>query len=112
LNGLFQRAADHENRPPFALAESWQKNKQNLNLSTRLNFVSNADTYSGNSGSPVLNRAGEFVGINFDRNRYGLSRNFIYVEEKARQISVHPGVIVEALKKIYKAENILNELGI
>jgi V8-like Glu-specific endopeptidase len=94
------------------LPESWRQNEQSLNLNTPLNFVSNADTYSGNSGSPLLNRAGEFVGINFDRNRYGLTRNFVYVDEKARQISVHPGGIGEAIGRIYNAVYLLKELGI
>ena len=84
--------------------------KQNMNLKAQLNFVSNADTYSGNSGSPILNRAGEFVGINFDRNRYGLTRNFIYEPELGRQISVHPAGIDEALRKIYNASYLLKEL--
>lgn len=111
IGGAFQRAQTHENRQPFSLPESWLKNKQNLNLIAPLNFVSNADTYSGNSGSPVLNRAGEFVGINFDRNRYGLTRNVIYVEEKGRQIGVHSSGIVEALDHVYQAKYILRELG-
>jgi len=112
LAGAFQRAEEHENHEPFSLPESWQKNKQNLNLNAQLNFVSNADTYSGNSGSPILNRAGEFVGINFDRNRYGLTRNFVYEPELGRQISVHPAGIDEALRKIYNASYILKELGV
>jgi hypothetical protein len=110
IGGAFSRSEDHDNQPPFSLPESWRKSKQNLNLEARLNFVSDADTYSGNSGSPVMNRAGEFVGINFDRNRYGLSRNFIYTSEMARQISVHPAAIVEALRNIYKADSLLTEL--
>jgi hypothetical protein len=112
LGGAFQRAEEHGNREPFSLPESWLKNKQNLNLSAQLDFVSNADTYSGNSGSPILNRAGEFVGINFDRNRYGLTRNFVYEPELGRQISVHPAGIGEALRKIYNASYILKELGV
>ncbi len=108
--GAFQRAEEHENREPFLLPESWITNKQNLNLKVQFNFVSNADTYSGNSGSPILNRAGEFVGINFDRNRYGLTRNFVYEPERARQISVHPAGISEALRKIYNASYLLKEL--
>ena len=110
LAGAFQRAEEHENIEPFSLPESWIKNKQNLNLKAQLNFVSNADTYSGNSGSPILNRTGEFVGINFDRNRYGLTRNFVYEAERARQISVHPAGISEALRKIYDAAYLLKEL--
>lgn len=112
LGGLFQHSEEHQNREPFSLPESWLKNKQNLNLEAQLNFVSDADTYSGNSGSPILNRAGEFVGINFDRNRYGLTRNFVYEPELGRQISVHPAGIAEALRKIYNASYLLKELQV
>ena len=74
------------------------------------NFVSTADTIGGNSGSPVLNRAGELVGINFDRNRHGLVRNFVYTEEQARHISVHSRGVLEALRKLYGAADLAREL--
>jgi hypothetical protein len=110
--GAFRRAEEHDNVDPFARPESWIKNKQNINLNVPLNFISDADTYGGNSGSPVLNRKGEFIGINFDRNRYGLTRNFIYTKEQARQISVHAAAIMEALHHIYKAQNLIEELNL
>jgi hypothetical protein len=59
----------------------------------------------------VLNRAGEFVGINFDRNRFGLVRNFVYTEEQARHISVHSAGILEALRKLYDCPELVKELG-
>jgi V8-like Glu-specific endopeptidase len=73
-------------------------------------FVSTADTIGGNSGSPILNRAGEFVGINFDCNRHGLVRNFVYTEEQARHISVHSRGILEALRKLYNCPELAKEL--
>jgi hypothetical protein len=108
--GAFERAYKQGQREPFALPNRWLDNKANLDLSAPFNFVSTADTIGGNSGSPVLNRAGEFVGINFDRNRHGLVRNFVYTEEQARHISVHSRGILEALKKLYDCEPLVKEL--
>src|SRR5262249_12211254 len=81
-----------------------------VDFKTPFSFASTADTIGGNSGSPVLNRAGEFVGINFDRNRHGLVRNFVYTEEQARHISVHSQGILEALRRLYGAEALVREL--
>lgn len=110
--GLFERATAQGRRAPFLLPERWEAGKRKLDLDTPFNFVSTADTIGGNSGSPVLNRAGELVGINFDRNRHGLVRNFVYTEERARHISVHSAGVLEALRKIYSATNLLQELSV
>lgn len=110
--GLFAKADDHENTPPFKLPKRWVDRKSDLNLQTPFNFASTADTIGGNSGSPVLNRAGELVGVNFDRNRHGLVRNFVYTDLQARHIAVHAAAIVEALDKVYGASEILKELGL
>src|SRR5439155_16081181 len=106
----FARAEEMDNREPFALPERWRKGKARLDLATPFNFVSTADTIGGNSGSPVLNRAGELVGINFDRNRHGLVRNFVYTDEQARHISVHSRAVLEALRVLYDAEPLIQEL--
>jgi hypothetical protein len=58
----------------------------------------------------VLNRAGELVGINFDRNRHGLVRNFVYTDVQARHIAVHSRAVLEALRKLYGAEGLVKEL--
>lgn len=108
--GLYDRAEQQGHREPFALPKRWRENKGKLDLTTPFNFVSTADTIGGNSGSPVLNRAGEFVGINFDRNRHGLVRNFVYTDEQARHIAVHSRGILEALRKLYGAESLVREL--
>jgi hypothetical protein len=110
LGGAFDRAEDQGYRPPFVLPKRWRDNKDRLGLKTPLNFVSTADTIGGNSGSPVLNRAGELVGINFDRNRHGLVRNFVYTEEQARNIAVHSRAVLAVLSKIYDAEPLVEEL--
>ena len=108
--GLYERAEKQKYKEPFELPKRWLDGKSKLDLETPFNFVSTADTIGGNSGSPILNRAGEFVGINFDRNRFGLVRNFVYTEEQARHISVHSRGILEALRKLYDCPALLKEL--
>jgi len=108
--GLYDRAEKQRYKEPFELPRRWADGKSKLDLSTPFNFVSTADTIGGNSGSPVLNRAGEFVGINFDRNRFGLVRNFVYTDEQARHISVHSKGIWEALRNLYDCQALLKEL--
>src|SRR6516162_4461914 len=97
-------------REPFDLPKRWLEGKDKLDLKTPFVFVSTADTIGGNSGSPVLNRAGELVGINFDRNRHGLVRNFVYTEEQARHIAVHSRGVLAALRKLYGAGELAREL--
>jgi hypothetical protein len=109
--GLFARARQQLLRGPFQLPQRWLDGEKRLDLNTPFNFVSTADTIGGNSGSPVLNRAGEFVGINFDRNRHGLVRNFVYTEAQARHICVHSRGILEALTKLYDVVPLLREIG-
>jgi hypothetical protein len=108
--GAFERAEKQGHREPFVLPQRWLEGKDKLDLKTPFNFVSTADTIGGNSGSPVLNRAGELVGINFDRNRHGLVRNFVYTDMQARHISVHSRAVLEALRVLYGAEALGNEL--
>ncbi len=106
----FERAEEQGQREPFALPRRWNERKTKLDLATPFNFVSTADTIGGNSGSPVLNRAGELVGINFDRNRHGLVRNFVYTEEQARHIAVHSRAVLEALRVLYDAGPLVQEI--
>lgn len=110
FGGAFERSAKLDGKEPFDLPERWLKGKEKLDLNTPFNFVSTADTIGGNSGSPVLNRAGELVGINFDRNRHGLVRNFVYTDVQARHIAVHSKAVLEALRKLYPAAPLVNEL--
>ena len=89
----------------------WVKGKSALRLNTPFNFVSTADTHGGNSGSPTLNTKGEIVGILFDGNLESLPNNFVFTDETARSIHVSGQGIVEALRKIYRANRIVKELG-
>jgi hypothetical protein len=108
--GLYQRSAEHNNKPPFDLPKRWLDKKASLNLGTHFNFVSDADIIGGNSGSPVVNKAGEFVGIIFDGNIQSLVLDCIYTDTQARAISVDSAAILEALRKIYDAQPLVDEL--
>ena len=110
FGGAFARSAAMGGREPFDVPPRWADGKGKLDLGTPFNFASTADTIGGNSGSPVLNRAGELVGVNFDRNRHGLVRNFVYTDVQARHIAVHSRAVLEALTKMYDARELAAEL--
>ncbi|MFO0848190.1 MAG: S46 family peptidase [Gemmataceae bacterium] len=110
FGGAFEKSALLGGADPFALPPRWRDGKGKLDLSTPFDFVSTADTIGGNSGSPVLNRVGELVGVNFDRNRHGLVRNFVYTDVQARHIAVHCRAVLEALAKLYDAGELVAEL--
>jgi len=111
LGGAYMRAQAQGNRDPFALAPSWVEARGRLKLDTPFNFLSTNDSVGGNSGSPVVNRQGEFVGILFDGNLDSLVWDYIYSEDVARAISVHSAGILEALRTVYRAEALVGELS-
>ncbi len=108
--GLFDRAASFDNRWPFNLTPAVERARGTLDLSTPLNFVTTNDIIGGNSGSPVLNRAGEFVGIIFDGNIQGLIEDYAYDDQVARAVAVHSSGILEGLRKIYGMDALADEL--
>jgi hypothetical protein len=110
LGGAFERSAAHGNKPPYQLPERWMSAKSKLNLKTPFNFVSTSDIIGGNSGSPAVNKAGEVVGIIFDGNIQSLPWNFAYSDKEGRSVHVDSRGIIEALRKVYGAEGLANEL--
>jgi hypothetical protein len=108
--GLYERSKEHNNQSPFDLPETWVKSKDKLDLKTPFNFVCTADIIGGNSGSPVVNREGEVVGLIFDGNIQSLVLDFAYSETQARAVAVHSLGIVEALRKVYDAGALADEL--
>jgi hypothetical protein len=110
MGGAYEHAAEHGSKSPYNLPESWMKSKPSLDLKTPYNFVSTADIIGGNSGSPTVNRKGEVVGIIFDGNIESLPWNFAFSDVQGRAVSVDSRGIQEALRKIYSATALADEL--
>jgi hypothetical protein len=110
VGGLYTKAAAMKDQPPFDLPALWERRKSRLNPKTPFNFVSTCDIIGGNSGSPVVNRAGEFVGIIFDGNLPSLSWDYAFSDAQGRATSVDSAAILAALKNVYQASELVKEL--
>ncbi|HMF89699.1 MAG TPA: S46 family peptidase [Candidatus Angelobacter sp.] len=108
--GLYDRAYSFGLADPFSLPARYKEGRDKLDLSTPLDFANSCDSVGGSSGSPVVNKNAELVGINFDRNLEGLGRAYVYQEETGRAIAVHSAAIIEALRKMYGAGKLADEL--
>jgi hypothetical protein len=108
--GLYEKSQKAGNKDPYELPENFLKKKATVNLATPLNFVSTCDSIGGNSGSPVVNRKGEFVGVLFDDNIQCLPTRFVYEDTISRSVLVHGQGIIEALLKIYDAKPLVDEI--
>lgn len=111
LGGAFDHEANHGGKDPWELPSSWINAKDRITNQTPFNFVCTADIIGGNSGSPVVNRDGEFVGIIFDGNIQSLTADYLYTDTQGRAVSVHAASIKEALRKIYDAPELADALG-
>jgi hypothetical protein len=108
--GLYDRAASFSNKPPFDLTAKEAAGRHKLDLSTPLDFVSTGDIIGGNSGSPVVNRDGELVGLIFDGNIESLAGDFVYDGAKNRAVAVHSSGMIEGLRKLYGTSALADEL--
>jgi len=108
--GLYEKSKKFDNKPPYELPPSFVSKKSALSLNAPLNFVATCDSIGGNSGSPVVNRKGEFVGVLFDGNIQSLPTRFVYTDEISRSVMVHSQGIIEALLKVYDAKPLVDEI--
>ena len=111
MAGAFQHQASHDNKDPWVLPKSWHAAKDKIKGDTPFNFVCTADIIGGNSGSPVVDRDGDLVGIIFDGNIQSLTADFYYTEKVSRAVSVHIAGVLEALRNVYSAGKLADELG-
>ncbi len=111
LGGAFEHEASHGSVAPWKLPKSWHDAKDKMDLKTPFNFVSTVDIIGGNSGSPVLNRSGEVVGLIFDGNIHSLMSDYLYTDRVSRSVSVDCAGMIEALRNVYGAAALAEELG-
>jgi hypothetical protein len=112
LYGLFDRALSFGAKGPWALTEKLVERRDKLDLSTPVNFVTTNDIIGGNSGSPVVNREGELVGLIFDGNIESLAGDYVYNGRVNRAVAVHTAGMTEALRNLYAVPSVLREIGI
>ncbi|MBT8377777.1 MAG: S46 family peptidase [Ignavibacteria bacterium] len=108
--GLLDRYYSFEGEFPWTVDEKWLNAPPEFDLSTPLNFVSTCDVTGGASGSPVINRNGEIVGVAFDGNIKSLPGDFIYQPEENRSVAVHSDGMLEAIKDLYQVDRLAKEL--
>ena len=109
--GAFDHEKAHAGQKDYDLPESWHTAKDRISADTPFNFVCTADIIGGNSGSPVVNKNLELVGLIFDGNIQSLTSDYIYDDRQGRSVSVHSSAIRDSLRYIYDAEHIANQLG-
>jgi hypothetical protein len=108
LSGLYARATGQE---PFKVPDNWLAARNQLDMQTKFDLSTNNDIVGGNSGSPLLDADGKLVGLIFDGNIHSIAGSYWFDPELNRAVAVHPALMLEALRKVYKADELLSELG-
>ncbi len=108
--GLYDRYYSFGKKEPWSLPQRWVNPPSDFQLETPFNFVATNDIIGGNSGSPVINEKAEIVGLAFDGNIQSLPGNFIYTPDENRMVAVHSAGLMEAVKDMYKATRLSDEL--
>ncbi len=104
---LYERTTGED---PFRLPPSWIEAKDRLDMKTRFNAVATTDITGGNSGSPLVDKNGHLVGLAFDGNIHSIAGAYWFDESMNRTVVVHPAIMMEALRKVYKADRLVREL--
>jgi hypothetical protein len=108
--GLYDKSDKAGNKDPYVLPESFLKRRSAVRMTAPVDFVATVDSIGGNSGSPLVNRKGEFVGVLFDGNIQSLPTRFVYEDRISRSVMVHSQAIIEALLKVYGAKPLVDEI--
>ena len=110
FHGMYDRYYSFDKKYPWNLPERWQNPSKDFDLSTPFNFITTHDAVGGSSGSPVINKNAEVVGLSFDGNMDSIVGNFIYIEEENRSVAVTAEAIIEALNDLYGYKKLAEEL--
>ena len=111
IAGLYARGVKADNKAPWDVPPKWVAAKGKVDGKVPMDFVSTNDIIGGNSGSPVINAKGEIVGLIFDGNIQSLPGNFVYDDTQNRAVSVHSSALIEALRNVYDAGFLADELS-
>ena len=107
LSRLYERTTG---KYPFALPKEWLDARAKLDPQLPFNYVTTNDIVGGNSGSPMIDSQGRLVGLAFDGNTHSIAGSYWYDERVNRTVAVHPQIIISALRDVYGATAIADEI--
>ncbi|MCF6268536.1 MAG: S46 family peptidase [Melioribacteraceae bacterium] len=108
--GMYDRYYSNYKKYPWGLPDRWLNPKEGFDMSTQYNFISTNDITGGSSGSPVINKEAEIIGVAFDGNIESIPGNFLYNQLDNRMITVSSKAMIQILRYIGDAERIADEL--